>query len=172
MNHHPAFGIDSSFRKRADSACFYEAWVGSVLARAGLCTIHQPFTIAKSRADMATYAHTWDLEVYDPESRYQTKVEVKSTNLKFDTPDSYPHETLLVCSEKSFLNKWPGQIATGRDFLFVSRLTGSILWLPAGTITHIETVGDRSRNEVYRAMAANKSKLKDLMSFIDKVYGR
>ena len=172
MTQHAAFGINSSFRKRADSACFYEAWVGAVLARAGLCTTHMPFTVAKTEDEVSSYAGTWDLVVYEPGKIRMTQVEVKSTNRSFDTPGNYPHDPVLVCSKSSFLNKWPGSSVTGRDFLFVSRETGAILWLPKRSPVEPYWTYDKSRDHKYETMASKRSNLRDLMAFIDMVYGR
>ena len=58
------------FASRANEAAFWEAWVGAVLSRCGLYTVHHPFTLAKHPGEVASYAHTWDLDVsrYEPGS--------------------------------------------------------------------------------------------------------
>lgn len=167
--------VSDSFKARADSASFYEAWVGSVLARAGLWTTHHPFTIAKSVRDIPAYAHTWDLDVsaQDPFDTVMAEglgVEVKSVNLTFSSAKDYPFDSVLVCSQKSFLSKWPNSTTTQRDFLFVSRDTGSIVWLPEGTTVELGgDVYDDSRSELYKVVRAKRSSLRDLDEFVHKV---
>ena len=171
-----SLGISESFRLRADSACFWEAWVASVLARAGLCVIHEPFTIASDVGKkVEEYAQSFDLSVgtfwHDDWCDMQP-VEVKSINLGFHSAEKYPFKDVLVCSQKSFLNKFPGMDNTRRHFLFVSRETGSIVWLPYGTKVELgREVMDKSRNETYKVVYAPKSALRDLSDFVEVIRG-
>ncbi len=165
---------DQTFAGRADRAAFWEAWVGAVLSRAGLYTLHHPFTLTsetgKSNAD---YAHSFDLDVWvEPQNELSTEVEVKSLNLTFNNSLNYPYESLMVCSQSSWLKKWPGKDKVQRDFLFVSRATGAIVWLPVGspvTMGH-ETV-DSKRGETYKTVQAKSSDLKELCDFVEMVRG-
>jgi len=168
-----ASSVSGSFRNRADSAAFYEAWVGMVLSRAGLYTLHHPFTVAENSADIASYAHTWDLDVMaDPELESSVPCEVKSVNLPFTGAADYPYTDVLVCSQKSWENKWPGEVKTQRDFLFVSRLTGAILWLPVGSEVSLgHKVHDSSRNETYLSVKTSASRLEDCIAFCEYVHG-
>ncbi len=164
--------VSQSFRDRADSAAFYEAWVGSVLARAGLYTVHHPFLI-----DGKDHGHTWDLDVSaeDPSgwaSDYGgftlTNVEVKSLSVSFENAAGYPYETVLVCSQNSWIRKWPGKDAVQRDFLLVSKPTGCICWIPAGSPVELGVlVTDKSRNETYLAVQTNKQHLRPLQDFVE-----
>lgn len=172
----PSTGLSSNFRDRADSAAFYEAWVGAVLSRAGLYTLHHPFTLAETAEEVAEHAHTWDIEVgkgvedWDP-SCWQgaALVEVKSVNLTFHNTESYPFEWLLVCSQASWERKWTSD-KTLRDFLFVSRPTGAILWLPTGTLVEMNhMVVDSTRNQTYKAVRTSSSNLRPLDEFVTKV---
>lgn len=172
-------GLSSNFRERADSAAFFEAWVGAVLARAGLYTVHHPFTLAKDPDDIATYAETWDLDVSadDPKDMADWStgtrvypVEVKSSNLTFHNVDTYPFDDLLVCSQNSWEKKWVKAARTMRDFLFVSRQTGAILWLPKGSgVTLGHDVYDRTRNQTYKAVRAESCSLLPLDAFVSWV---
>jgi hypothetical protein len=170
-----SLSISESFRKRADSAAFYEAWAGSVLARAGLYTVHHPFTLADQvERSRASYAHTWDMDVSTTHpatlNHVAVLVEVKSVNLTFHHTKDYPFGTVLVCSQASFLKKWPGRSRTGRDFLFVSRETGCIVWLPSGTTVEIgHEVYDGSRRELYKVVKCARSSLAELDDFVDYV---
>jgi hypothetical protein len=172
-------GVSKSFLDRADSAAFYEAWVGAVLARAGLYTLHHPFV-----ADGGDYhGQSWDLEAYNvtPEEYYwctsppscrRVEVECKSLSLTFYNTDTYPFDDVLVCSQNSWLRKWPGKDTTQRDFLLISRPTGSVLWLPVSSpvVLGVE-VTDRTRGETYKAVQAQKTSLKDLADFVEMVRG-
>lgn len=170
-----SFGISEGFRRRADSAAFYEAWVGSVLARAGLYTVHHPFTLANGKGDIAKYRLTWDLDVSATPPNGDANclsVEVKSSSKTFSSVGNYPEKAVLVCSQNSFMRKWPKSEQTGRDFLHVSRPTGSILWLPKGTkVTMGIEVYDPSRKEVYKAVAAQRNQLCELWQFVEYVHG-
>lgn len=175
MTNAPSLTVSESFKKRADSAAFYEAWVGAVLARAGLYTVHHPFTIASDHTSIATYGHTWDLDVsgLNPlsESPDSVQVEVKSLSQAFRNPSDYPFQEVLVCSQKSWLTKWPKALLTPRDFLYVSRETGSVLWLPRCSHVRLGVdVYDKSRNELYKAVQAKKTDLKDLAAFTEYVH--
>lgn len=163
-------GVSQSFRDRADPAAFWEAWVGAVLARAGLYTTHCPFEI-----DGKDHGQTFDLMVGTcPEGDYydMKPVEVKSLKLTFNDPDTYPFDEVLVCSQNSFLRKWPGRDYSMRDFLFVSTQTGSIVWLPSMTkVTLGREIRDNSRNEVYKAVSASKDMLRPLDEFVEYIKG-
>lgn len=172
--------ISPSFRKRADEAAFFEAWVGCVLARAGLYTLHHPFV-----ADGGDYhAHTWDLDVsaYPPltfdnvdvkrSSSSFRQVEVKSLSLTFTGPIDYPYNRPLVCSQNSWLKKWPGKHTTQRDFLFVSKTTGAIVWLPVGSPVELGCeVTDSTRGETYKVAKTWDQYLRPLQDFIEDING-
>lgn len=165
-------GLSKSFMERANEAAFWEAWVGAILSRAGLYTVHHPFTLADGAEKLSEYANTWDLDVSagnpcNLEDACELPVEVKSMNKTFTCPEDYPYDDLLVCSQASFQRKWPGMDHTCRDFLFVSRYSGAVLWLPAGapvTLNHEQW--DHDRGEVYRVVKADKSQLRDISAFV------
>lgn len=173
MSRHSSLRISESFKARADSAAFYEAWVGAILARQGLTTTHYPFTLAdETGRTLHSYAASHDLDVYDEEVLQTAEVEVKSVNLPFTTPDDYPFSGVLVCSQKSFLSKWEGESHIGSHFLMVSRTTGAILWLPQGSKVELGVdVLDKSRNELYKAVRAEKEQLRSLEQFVAHVKG-
>jgi hypothetical protein len=159
--------ISESFRQRADSAAFFEAWVGAKLSRANLFTVHHPFTLASETGNpLGFYAHTWDLDVGIDNVNW-LPVEVKSVNLSFMEPGNYPHLGLLVCSDASWQKKWPGAETVQRDFLMVSRDTGCIVWLPKGSPTTKRQQKDPSRNETYVCVAAQKCELRSFGAFIN-----
>ena len=163
--------ISESFKQRADSSAFFEAWVGAKLSRANLYTVHHPFTLASETGNpLGFYAHTWDLDVgvsHLPDG--MIPVEVKSVNLSFVEPNDYPHLGLLVCSDASWQKKWPGTDTVQRDFLMVSRETGGIVWLPKGAPVTRKVVKDPSRNEEYMCVAAHKGELRNLNAFTNYV---
>jgi hypothetical protein len=171
------------FASRANEAAFWEAWVGAVLARSGLYTLHHPFTVAKSRLEVGDYSHTYDLDVISWERDYghqdyiayppiegSVAVEVKSKETFFTSPTDYPYKTVILCSQSSYLRKWPGTAATKRDFLFVSRPTGSILWVPTGSpVTMGNTTFDGKRGELYATVSVPKESLKPIGDFVGYV---
>lgn len=174
-------GVSKSFQDRADSAAFYEAWVAAVLSRAGLYTLHHPFKI-----DGQDHSQSWDLDVgiHHPETLHYDHVdvrslrsslipvEVKSLSLTFLNPDTYPFNDVLVCSQSSWMRKWPGKGTTQRDFLLVSRPTGSIIWIPKNTpVTLGHEVHDKSRNELYKAVKTTKGYLRPLADFCESLHG-
>lgn len=173
--------ISESFKQRADSSAFFEAWVGAKLSRANLFTVHHPFTLASETGNpLSFYAHTWDLDVStnDPHEmgddrysgKYSVAVEVKSVNLSFVEPNDYPHLGLLVCSDASWQKKWSHkdlQDRVQRDFLMVSRETGGIVWLPRGAPVTRKVVKDPSRNEEYLCVAAHKQELRNFNNFVN-----
>lgn len=169
-------GLSQSFVDRADSAAFFEAWVGAVLARLGLYTLHYPF-----EADgKDTHGLTWDLEILtdhpyslqpkDCSAFGSVQVEVKSVNLTFTEPSDYPYQEVLLCSQNSFNRKWPGYKDTGRDFLIVSRTTGHIVWVPYRTPAYLgKEVFDNSRGELYKAVWVDRAHLKTVKEFAQSV---
>ncbi|MDD5374460.1 hypothetical protein [Acidithiobacillus sp.] len=163
-------GVSDSFRGRADAAAYWEAWTGAVLSRAGLYTEHYPFHISEGPGGI-DYSQTWDLNVSKRGGPY-TEVEVKSVNLTFTSVQDYPMRDVMVCSQNSFLRKWPGKAAIGRDFLFVSRITGNIVWLPKHSPISVghETY-DRERGETYKTVHARKADLRDLSDFLEYIIG-
>lgn len=162
--------VSESFLRRANEAAFWEAWVGAVLSRAGLYTVHHPFTADGSDS----HSQTFDISVHDTEpgrDGWGSPVEVKSVNLTFTGPTDYPLETVLVCSQNSWLRKWPGRDETKRDFLFVSRHTGAIVWLPIySKVTLGNEIHDRSRNETYSAVTTLRKFLQPLQSFVEVLH--
>ncbi len=159
-------GVSKSFQDRADSAAFYEAWVGAVLARKGLYTLHNPF-----ECDGKDHSQSFDLEVGYERAQFDhdetLRVEVKSLNLTFTCPEDYPFPEVLLCSQSSFNKKWPGRDYTMRDFLLVSRKTGHIVWVPQMVQVSSKEVHDNTRNETYQAMTVNQSALRSLTEFTD-----
>lgn len=163
--------ISESFKQRADSSAFFEAWVGAKLSRGNLYTVHHPFTLAAETGNpLSFYANTWDLDV-SPDNAVFVPVEVKSVNLKFVEPNDYPHLGLLVCSASSWDKKWTGTDVVQRDFLMVSRETGGIVWLPKGSPTIRKVVKDPSRGEEYMCVASHKVELRSLNDFINHMQG-
>jgi hypothetical protein len=164
--------ISESFKQRADSSAFFEAWVGAKLSRGNLYTVHHPFTLAAETGNpLSFYAHTWDLDV-SADNKVFLPVEVKSVNLRFHEPNDYPHLGLLVCSAASWDKKWPQHETVQRDFLMVSRDTGGIVWLPKGAPVIRKMVKDPSRSEEYMCIASHKVELQPLSSFIQYVQER
>lgn len=164
--------ISDSFKQRADSSAFFEAWVGAMLSRSNLYSVHHPFTLAGETGNpVSFYAHTWDLDV-STDNRVFTPVEVKSVNLRFTLPNDYPHLGILVCSEASFNKKWPDKVSTQRDFLLVSRETGAIVWIPKGTETGRTEVTDKTRKETYMCRTVHKSDLCTFAHFVSYVSDR
>lgn len=159
--------ISDSFKQRADSSAFFEAWVGAKLSRSNLYTVHHPFTLAAETGNpLSFYAHTWDIDVGVDNVNW-LPVEVKSVNLKFTEPNDYPHMGVLVCSDASWQNKWPGVDVVSRDFLMVSRDSGGIVWLPKGAPVIRKLVKDPTRGEEYLCVASHKTELRSLNDFVN-----
>ena len=164
-----------SFAARANEAAFWEAWVGAVLARCGLYTVHHPFTVAQTMGETHAYAQTWDMDVsecHPSEWEYSppTETEVKSLSLTFTMPDDYPHDEVLVCSAKNHGKKYGKDAGmSGRDFLLVSRATGAIVWVPRGTCMFQKEVTDNERGQTYMAMACKREDLRALKSYVQAI---
>lgn len=158
-------GLSKSFMERANQAAFWEAWVGAVLARAGLYTLHHPFP-----ADGGDYPFEWDLDVgVTAMDSDMHPVEVKGLSTTFTSPLDYPFQEVLVCSKNSWNRKWGDSNELGRDFLLVSAKTGGIIWVPKGTLCSPKQVTDKTRNETYYSMATDRGNLKFLHDYIEKV---
>ncbi len=163
--------ISESFKQRADSSAFFEAWVGAKLSRSNLFSLHFPFTLAAETGNpLSFYAHSWDLDV-SPDNTVFTPLEVKSVNLKFTEPNDYPHMGVLVCSESSWQKKWPLKELTQRDFLMVSRESGGIVWLPKGSLTKVIQQKDKTRGELYSCRATGKECLRSFSDFTNHIKG-
>ncbi len=158
--------MPTDFSGRLERGAFWEAWVGAVLSRAGMYTTHLPSHIDRNK----DFSESWDLEVQHCDSGSLTPVlsEVKSLSLPFHNVDDYPFETVLVCAQDSWTKKWPGKDTVQRDFLLVSNVTGSILWIPTGTKVQLgHPVHDRNRNYSYKCAVVNKSQLRPFADFVD-----
>lgn len=169
-------GVSASFAERANEAAFWEAWVGAILTRSGLYVVQHPFNLAREDQEVSDFAHSWDLDVattnpcdFGDEDGVTVPVEVKSVNKTFETPESWPMPELIVCSFASHYRKWPGTDRTQRDFLFASRYTGAIVWLPRGTKLTISEVTDPDRDETYRVVRASRDDLRALDVFAQSV---
>ncbi len=162
-------GISEGFKARADTAAFFEAWAGAILSRHNLFTCHHPFTLATETGLPALYyANSWDLDV-SADNTVFTPVEVKSVNHKFTLPNDYPYADIFVCSETSWNKKWPTTRKTQRDFLFVSRISGGIIWLPKGADVVGAALVDKTRSESYRCVTTHNSLLRSLDEFVEHV---
>jgi hypothetical protein len=167
--------IGKSFRERADSACFFEAWVGSCLSREGITTIHHPFTLASETGrPLSAYATSWDLTakfIYEgPDAkvggaRDSVRMEVKSSKMSFTHAHNFPTEKVLVCSKKNWDAKGWENI-TVRPFVYVSRVTGKIVWLPPGNPVITSIVTDRTRGETYDCVCVRKDRLRDFADLV------
>lgn len=161
-------GLSESFKARANEAAYWEAWVGSVLSRAGLYTLHHPFP-----ADGGDYPLSWDLDVgVTGLEGDMHPVEVKSVSISFHNAEDYPFDDALVCSHNSWEKKWPQSIYTKRDFLFVSNKTGSILWLPKFKEVSTKKQLDKVRGETYLVKYTSKKNLKELYEFVETIKER
>lgn len=167
------------FASRANEAAFWEAWVGAILSRCGLYTVHHPFTVANNPGEVHLYGETFDLDV-GPIHPYgccehhdqipMVETEVKSLSLTFTCPEDYPFDQVLVCSENSHKRK-SDQYKTPRPFLMVSRPTGAIVYVPAGTDLAVRSVHDASRGETYKVVYCKKGDLRGLKAFVQAVGG-
>ncbi len=174
--------VSQSFKDRANDACFYEAYVSALLAREGLYVLQYPFKVDDN--DKTDHSLTWDLDVcfenpkYDysdcgfPNNSELAQVEVKSLNTKFTCPGDYPYPDTFVCSQSNFNKKWPGRDYTMRDFLLVSRKTGSIVWIPTMTQVKSKPVLDRSRGTTSQTMYCQKDSLRAFSEFVEMVRGK
>lgn len=166
------FTVSDSFRRRADSAAFFEAYAASRLTRLGLHVVLYPVVVAAPGESLEAFHRTVDLRVHgacEPGSSHSTgfPVEVKSQNMSFtDDPSSYPKDRPLVCSQSSWSHKCAGRNTTRYDQLYVSRVTGGILWLPAESpVTLGVEVYDSKRKELYKAVATSKEYLRPVSVF-------
>jgi len=165
------FTISDNFKKRADSAAFFEAWAATKLTRLGLFVNMGPFTIWKPGEDIEPYLKAVDLVVWTTDSSHGTPVEVKSQNLSFSNVSDYPMERPLVCSQASWVRKTvPPSSVTVTDQLYVSRVTGEALWLPSGSPVELGVrVFDKDRNESYLAVSTWKRHMRPLTDFASSV---
>lgn len=158
--------VHKSFLGRADSAAFFEAWVGASLARLGLFTLHRPFTLAEETGfDVSDYANSWDLDV-GPHPASLVPVDVKSVNLTFTGPYDYPFPTILLCSRKAFERRRPGKLVLGHDFITVSRNTGKMVWVPSGTPITFKTITDSTRGETFESTCADRQHIRSIFNFV------
>ncbi len=172
--------VSESFKARADTGAFWEAWVGTVLARAGLYTLHYPLEV-----DDKDHSLSHDLDVFglhpdtlipcmgwdSGKEQAPIEVEIKSRNLTFTSVQDYPFEFCNVCSWSNFRKKYPASDKVGRDFLFVSQVTGAILWLPKGTRIEVTEGWDGERQESFKLVQAPASSLRPLQEFVELVKG-
>lgn len=156
--------LSQSFKDRADEACFWEAWVATLIARQGFRCTHMDFHVGEE-ADPEK-ATSFDLIISGlPTLLY---LDVKSKNLTFDaSPSNFPYKTINVCSENFANRNFGDPSKLGRHFLIVSQRTGYILWLPRETPLRTRMVIDGTRSEAFQCMAADRDKLKSFKEFIE-----
>lgn len=165
--------VSQSFRGRADEAAFFEAYVAAMLTRNGLYVLCHPWAI-----DGKDHGKTWDLDACSvgpkpvggmsvaDDGWPSTRLEIKSIKTDFTGPSNYPYPQVLVCSFNSWQRKWPGTDHTSRDFMFVSRTTGQMVWLPKGSPVTITEIVDRERpGAVQKTMQSDKRNLQTFEAF-------
>jgi hypothetical protein len=165
--------VSDSFRYRADDAAFWEAWVAACLTRAGLTVMVHPWTMDDAR----DHGQDMDLSIVESTPDGWSVVadpEVKSLGLAYSSPEDYPYEVALICSEASFLRKAPAATSDVlyTTFMLVSQHTGAIIVAPHGTRVWSREVTDRKRGETYVAVCCHRSNLKDLFWFTERCHGR
>jgi hypothetical protein len=157
--------VSESFMSRADSAAFWEAWVGACVSRMGLYTLHHPFAI-----DGKEHGESWDLDVHESDMSRPTKVEVKSQRQEFTCPSDFCPRDFIVCSQNNFMRKWPGASSIRSDFLFVSTVTGCIVWLPKGSeVSFGHETYDKQRGELFKTVKTSANNLKSFKEFCQHV---
>jgi hypothetical protein len=164
--------FSQSFLNRADEAAFWEAYVGAVLARAGLYVVHNPMKLGEfhdpacsTQSDLGVYqAHPDSVEF---ELEAGTQIEVKSRNIRFTSPEDYKCDDVRVCSESWFRKNWGSYEKFARDFFLVSQQTGAIVWVPAGTHAVFgKEIRDNERNESFKIVQCHKSDLRTVEEFV------
>ena len=148
----------TKFLDRLDSAAFWEAWVASRIARAGLKVTMNP-----AADDLPP-----DLTVVDPISEMnRIAVEIKSRNLSFTSPDDYPYATVNLCSESYYKRT----LSHPRHYLSVSQDTGAIVWVPNWVKLHAGVGVDGPRKQVFGVMFANRNELRSFEAFLEYCRG-
>ena len=164
--------VSKAFRDRADTAAFMEAWVGMVLSRNGLHVLLHPFTYN----DGKDHTHSWDLDVcQDRQLEYPVACEVKSTSHRFtgesDFQDMSGPNTAFICSAGSYSKKYQNSPYTVREWLMVSKQTGSVVWVPAGSEVMFTEIVDPQRGP-FNGVVVRKGKLRSIVEFVEMVNGR
>jgi hypothetical protein len=159
--------ISESFKSRADTAAFWEAWVAACLTRAELEVLLLPLTIAKTDEEFQSYQkRVGDILVGIP-GHPKRSVEVKSASRNFVTAKDVP-ERMLLCSDASHRRKTNAEHNTSyAHFLMVSTVTGAIIWVPKGTPTEVTVVTDSSRNETYKCRTVARADVRELSDFVE-----
>lgn len=155
--------LSQSFKDRADEACFWEAWVAAMIARNGYPVTHMDFSVG-DEADPEK-AISFDLVIGGLPDKLP--VDVKSRGVRFTQPESFPFESVNVCSANFARRNFKTEKELGRHFLIVSSFTGHILWLPKGTPLQSRMVIDGTRSEAFLCMAADRDCLQTFGEFID-----
>lgn len=162
------FTLSESFKARANTACFWEAWVGACIARMGLYTRHAPLVLdgKPGASDLAVCGDFWG----DKDDIW-TDVEVKSSNLTFNNAADYPKDPVLVCSFNGWQRKrkyFNTPSALDINHLIVSRITGAIVWVPANAEVGFSETYDNDRGELYKTVTIKKSDLRDFIDFVEQ----
>lgn len=164
--------MSESFKQRLHEAALWEAWVAATLTRAGLYVLNYPCSVDDKKdltdPDLVVAVELEHLDGPGKDAR-AIDVEVKGLGLTFLDPETYPFAELLVCSRSSFMRKWPKTNKTGRDFLYVSRPTGSIVWLPVGTQVTFSETFDQERGELYKTAKTPSSNLRPVIDFVEMI---
>lgn len=147
-----------SFLNRLDGAAFWEAWVASKIARAGLSVTMNP-----AADDLPP-----DLTVTDSVTGLiKLPVEVKSRDVNFTGPDDYPFATVNLCSESYYKRT----LSHPRHYLSVSHHTGAIVWVPNWIELKPGVQLDGKRKETFSVMHAKKSELRSFDAFLQYCMG-
>lgn len=184
--------MPKSFADRLAVGAFWEGYVASCLALNGLHTLHNPAVVGGERDhsishDLDVFANNpFEPGTFTDESclrerrggdkegvtKAQTQLEVKSSKLTFTGPLNYPNITATVCAQESWMNKWPGKETVQRDFILVSRVTGSMVWVPVGAKVQMNhMVHDMVRNYTYKCVIVGREQLRTFQEYVAKVKG-
>ena len=153
-------------RQRLELANTIEAYVAHRLSCHGIPVMFPGLRVATSEAE-ARKKSLWkgvpDLILY-PEDK-KILIEIKSQSKKFTDAESFRKSwrssSIPICSKGSYQKD--------RAYLFVSKWTGAILWIPIGVPAEELTTSDFHRRSLYKTMNFNAKDLLPFGSFLSAV---
>lgn len=153
------------FQERLALAHYGEAYVAARISAEGFGVYMPPLEVAQTEKEALDpkWKLTVDLIVHRRVLRgiFHVDVEVKSQSERFTSPET--RRSNLVCSAGSF--------KPSAEYIFLSKPTAALVWLPKNTEVERKLHTDTLRGETYAVMVHPPGALRSFEDFIKMLKG-
>lgn len=152
------------FQERLALAHYGEAYVAARISAEGFGVYMPPLEVAQTEKEALDPKWKLTVDLYvqgEGPELCSTAVEVKSQSERFASPET--RRSNLVCSAGSF--------KPSAEYIFLSKPTAALVWLPKNTEVERKLHTDTLRGETYAVMVHPPGALRSFEDFIKRLKG-